>query len=481
MTDKDYINPAAQLQKWHVDLIQCFRKECTKLPEEKQKQILTKYDYSPPCQMEVFWLSRPNWQFTVTTHFEDRGDLEVTVNGPYGSNTFLDETEKILSQPRWNRPISKNSENLNPNHPSRYGEHIAQLLHVFVEAAKNAAFTDYDPTRVAFRRVNSENESIEFFYGDKRSFDYEKLVKNAITDIMNQSESGKKPRPIPKKQTEPPKHGKGFGAYFLPPIIIGNLPDLTISDRLHGTTSQHISVFDRTQFVKSFGKTPVIIRNDGFVGACTGDSGLAIRILNTVMATFEMKGLEARAVREHELSEIEYDPKTLNITSFGYDPKMTRNKPFDGYPNETAPERAVREINEEAVKNMIEEASKTFENPDMAQITVGFGDMLAHLKYSEFSQALVIGWTITEDYISQKWTDAVGSKPTDGQKDPKRLPFVGQMLKDLRPTMSDQDYNTFRTLKDLRNNHIHEGRPITRQQAQDMLDIVKNHVLKISH
>ena len=414
---EDCTDLAAQLKKWHVNLAQCFRKEYAKLPEEKQRQILTKYDYSPPCQIEVFWLSMPNWQFTVTTHFEDRDDLEVAVNGPYGSNTFLDEAEKILSQPRWNRPIPKNSENPNPNHPSRYGERMAHLLHGFVEAAKNAAFTDYDPTRVVFRRANSENESIEFFYGDKRYFDYEKLVKDAIADIMNQSESGKKPRPIPKKQAEPPKHDKGFGAYFLPPIIIGKLPGLTIGDRLHGMTSKHTSVFDRKQFVKPFGKTPVIISNDGFVGACTGDSGLAIRILNTIMATFEMKGLEARAIREHELSEIEYDPKTLIITSFGYDPEMTRNKPFDGYPNETAPERAVREINEEAVKNMIEEASKTFENSGMAQITVGFGDMLAHLKDSEFSQALVIGWTITEAYISQKWKDAVGSKPADAQKD----------------------------------------------------------------
>ena len=55
------------------------------------------------------------------------------------------------------------------------------------------------------------------------------------------------------------------------------------------------------------------------------------------------------------------------------------------------------------------------------------------------------------------------------------------MLKDLRSTMSDHDYDTFMALKDLRNKHVHEGRQISRQQAQSMLDIVKNHVLKISN
>ena len=478
---EDCTNPAAQLKKWHVSLVQCFRAECAKLPEEKQKQILMKYDYNPPCQIEVFWLNRPNWQLTITTHFEDRGDLEVAVNGPYESNTFLDEVEKILNQPRWNRLISKNSENLNPNHPSRYGERIAQLLHGFVEAAKNATFTDYDPTRVVFRRANSENESIEFFYGDKRSFDYEKLVKDAIADIMDQSEPGKKPRPIPKKQTKPPKHGKGFGTYFLPPIIIGKLPELTISDRLRGTTSRLIHVLDRESFVKPFGETPVIITNDGYVGACTMERELAISILNTIMATFEMRGLEARAVREHELSEIDYDPETLSITSFSYDLDIARNKPVDGYPKETTSERAVREINEETLKNIIDTASKTFENPDMAQITVGFGDMLAHLRDSEFPEAFIIGWTIIEKHISKKWKDGSGSRLADAQKDLKRHPGVGKMLKALKPTMPGQDYDTFMALRDIRNKYMHEDGQITRQQAQSMLDAVKNHALKIPH
>ena len=410
MTGEDCTNPTMQLKKWYVDMIRCYRKEHAKLPEEKQKQILMKCDYSPPCQIEVFWLGSPNWQLAITTHFEDRGDLEIEVNGPYASNVFLDETEKILNQPRWHKPIPKNSENPNPNHPSRHVEHVAQLLHGFVEAAKNAAFTDYEPAGIYFRRVDSGNESIEVFYGDKRFVDYEKSVKDLVAGITDQSEPGKKPRPMPKRQAELPKYGKGFGTCFLPPIIIGKLPGLTISDRLHGTTSRHMHMSDRKSFVQLFGETPVMMANNGHVVACTSDRERAIRILNTIMATFEMKGLEARAVWEHDLSKIEYNTETLDIASLSYDPDMIRNKPLAGYPNEIAPERGVREIQEEPIRNMIEAASKIFEDPNMAEMAVNFGYMLAHLKDNEFPGAFIAGWKIVEQHIAQKWKGSIGSK-----------------------------------------------------------------------
>ena len=54
------------------------------------------------------------------------------------------------------------------------------------------------------------------------------------------------------------------------------------------------------------------------------------------------------------------------------------------------------------------------------------------------------------------------------------------MLKVLKPTMPGQNYDTFMALKGIRNRCLHEDEQITRQQAQSMLDAVKNHVLKIT-
>ena len=471
MNGKDCINPSEQLKKWHVNLIQCFRKEYAKLSEEEQKQILMKHNYNPSCQIEIFWLNNPNWQIIVTTHFEDRRDLEVVVNGPYNSNIFLEEAEKILSQPRWNKPLYKNSKNLDSNLPSHYGEFIAQWLRGFIEAAKNATFMNYKTAINFSRQATLENGSIEQFYGDKRSFSYEKLAKNMIADVKYQLESSKKLRPVPKRQPESPKSCKGCGTYFLPPVIIGKLPKLTISDRLYGTTSRHRPMLDGKLFVKLFGKTPVIITDDGFVGVCTSNHELAIKVLNTMMATFEIKGLEAKAVREHELSEIDYDPETLNIIGFSYDLDTIRNKFFHDYPKEAIPEYTFRKMKVESIKNIIEAASKTFEDSDMTKITVDFGDMLAHSKDSEFSQAFIIGWTIIEKHISQKYKDKVKSK---------RLFSVDKMLKNLKPTMPEQDYDTFMSFKSIRNKYLHGDGQITKRQAQNMSDAVKNYVLKIS-
>ena len=47
--------------------------------------------------------------------------------------------------------------------------------------------------------------------------------------------------------------------------------------------------------------------------------------------------------------------------------------------------------------------------------------------------------------------------------------------------MSEQDYNTFMSFKSIRNKYLHGDGQITKQQAQNMSDVVKNHILKISH
>ena len=140
----------------------------------------------------------------------------------------------------------------------------------------------------------------------------------------------------------------------------------------------------------------------------------------------------------------------------------------------------VREIQEESIRDMVEAASRIFEDPDMVDTTVNFGYMLDHLKDNEFPEAFISGWKIVEKHIAQKWKDKVGSKPTSAQRDSKRHPAVSKMLQVISNTISSQSYETFMDLKDIRNEYMHENGHITKQQAQKMLDAVKNYILEIS-
>ena len=86
MTDS---GTSVELTKWLKDMITYFRNELGKLSLEERKLIPNTSDYTPPCQVEVIWLKQPENQLVIVSHFEDRPDLEIIVDGPYSSSEFV--------------------------------------------------------------------------------------------------------------------------------------------------------------------------------------------------------------------------------------------------------------------------------------------------------------------------------------------------------------------------------------------------------
>lgn len=134
-----------QLKEWHENFLKLFREESSKLSKEEKDHISYMYDFHSPCQIEVFWLKQPEWQLIVETHFEDRPDDEIIINGPYDSSIFQDEVKNILNHTRWQVPVDGNS---SPDSTKYYGDSLAEELHGFVEMAKNALFSDWKKLQV---------------------------------------------------------------------------------------------------------------------------------------------------------------------------------------------------------------------------------------------------------------------------------------------------------------------------------------------
>lgn len=476
-------SPTEQLKEWYVSFVKLFREEYSKLSEEEKRQLLLNHDCNPPCQIEVFWLGRPNWQFIVTTHFGDRPDLEIIINGPYDSTVFHDEVKKIINHARWKRPLYRNVKNRHIDSPRYYSEFLAERLHTFVERAKNAMFIRFpNDDRIFTESIRLDEGLIEHVYGDVRRFDPKLLVKKMVEDAKEQNEYGKKSQKLPKEQKEPEEHHEGFGTYFFPPIIIGKMSKPSVNDKLYGVKNIGFRMFDKKAFDVKFGKTFVIITKDGYIGVCAASKDAVIEILNTIMAIMELEGIEAHAVREHELSKIDYDPKTLNITGYTYSFNTPRNELFQETRQEKILEYQIREIDEEQIKGILKKASKTFEDDETSKAIRDFGDMLIHLKDSEFPQALLKGWTVIEQYLSQKWKEEIYSAKI-GRKEthPKRFPKMDIILKDLKVKISPQQFETFMTMKGIRNKHLHEGKQVTKMQAKDCMGVAKEIVLKKYH
>ncbi len=470
-------NKTQHLKEWYQNFLKLFREEYSKLSEQEKVQISKSHNYTPNCQIEVFWLKQLNWQLIVTTHFKDRPDCEITINGPYDSTIFQDEVKKVLNHPRWNKPLYSETKNLPVDSPHLYSEFLAQRLHIFTEGAKNAMFIKFpEANHVMIESIILENGLIEHVFGDMRRCNYEHLIKKMVQDTKEQLEFSKNTAYVPQKSSPEIKHFKGFANHFFPPIIIGGNSRRTVNEIFHGVNSTSFSLFDKEPFDVMFDNIFVLVEKDGFIGVCTDDMIKALEILNTIMIVFILDGIDTRIVREHELSNIEYDPKTHNIVSRSFSYNSPRNKLFDEIPDKTL-EYETRHVDKEHVKKIFEKASKIFTNKSLAEDLRILLESTTHMKNSEFLQAFIMSWYIIEKHITQKWKKKFNKDTTSKTS---YTHSADMMIKDLKDELQESFFD-FMELKKIRNDSLHAGKRVTQKEAQKCVDVSKELALKNSN
>lgn len=193
------------------------------------------------------------------------------------------------------------------------------------------------------------------------------------------------------------------------------------------------------------------------------------------MGVSVLEGLEAYAVREHELSQIDYVPETRNITGFSYNHMSVRNELFYGSQKEKILEYRRKEIDEDYFKKIMEKAAKIFENETTSEQVRIFLDSITHMRNSEFSQAFLNGWIIIEQHVLQKWKNKIQqiSSNITNEKATNRVPKVAVMIEELKDNLTSQDYTILRNLKKIRNDHLHNGKQITKNEAETCINLVK--------
>ena len=464
---------AQHLKEWYENFLKLFREEFSKLSEDEKEQILRFHNYVSPCQIEVFWLKQPEWQLLVETHFEDRPDGEITINGPYDSSVFQDRVKDILNHPRWHVPVIDENPQTSDS-PEYYSDLLAARLHRFVEMAKNALFSDWEKTRGYTFILTSKHYTITNFFGNMGDFDHHALIQHMINETKEQLDASKKIHSIPKKSTPEIVYPKGFATYFFPPIIIGENSKRTVNEIFDGVNSTHISTFDKKMFHVIFDNVLVLVEKDGFIGVCINDNLKSLEIMNTMMMVSVLDGLDAHIVREHELSEIEYDPKTHDIHSRSYHYGPPRNQLFDGIPDKIS-EYETKHVDEEYIKKIFEKASRIFEDKDLAEDLRTLLEATTHMKDSEFSQAFIMGWKIIEKHISQKWYK---KQNTPNKK--IKYPPIDVMINTLKDELQDK-FSDFTELRKIRNSYMHGKKIITQKETQKCVDISKELVLKNSN
>ena len=179
------------------------------------------------------------------------------------------------------------------------------------------------------------------------------------------------------------------------------------------------------------------------------------------------------------LSQIDYNPETLNITGYNYDLATVRNQLFREDHGEKILEHQIKEVQENKIKNVLQKAAEIFKNDRVSGELRIFLEALTHLKDNEFSQAFFMGWLMIELYIHYLYHDKQRNLVDSTEKYSEYM-AVDSMLKKLKAEniISQQEFDSYFELKEQRNEFVHSGNTLTKEEAEKCVNVAKTIMMK---
>lgn len=468
------------LVNWFLDSITYFRKSYENLSSAEKEFGKRVKNYLSPCQIEIIWLKYPEYQFVITSHFSDTEDLKVTVNGPYSSNEFIQKIEELLRQPKWKRPIKGHS----TFGGKTYSEGLASALNMLIFSAKESLFSSNEGFLPRLEATIDGEVWVNLYSGDILITGYVPSVESAIEYIKKQYEASQKiPPTIEKlpKETQP----SGFFTFFYPPIIIGEYPRPTIHDRLTGV--RYELILRNNAFDMTFAGRDLIVSKSGQIFVSEQSKIESLRIFNIIMAIGTLRNFNFNAVRENELGNSTYNKETKTLGQSSWPLSTIRMMQGDIVSRSFL---SGQEVKQSELQVVIREAEIAYENRTLVEELRMFIEAQTHILDSQYGQSFILSWTIIEKFLYQLWTEKVTNMGLDKDRKSKllspgqwSLDYVVEVL-NVTCDITEQQYKEFMELKKERNGYVHEGRAISKENAEKSLnrarDIVLNKLGKLN-
>jgi hypothetical protein len=460
-----------RLRGWLDELITKFRLEVGKLTEVERSRIGNAVNLSEPCQIEIIWTEDPEFQLVVISHFKQRKDREIIINGPIKSYELIEGADSILKEPRWNRP-SDGPYKAPENRELLLSDVLAGILIDFIESIKNSIFNKLVPPQRLGGRILS-NEAFTWVYaGNMAESDQSELIHEVIKEAKRQ--------PQPTVSEQPAAQGvsliPGTMTFFYPPVIIG-APPRPASFR------QFVSGFYRLTLSQkalqaSFGKYHVTVSKDGCI-AVTTNKDTALRIFNAIFGTALLAfQIPCFAVTEAEVGEAGLSPQTFEVQTYSIKMTSVRTSQLDErFRGPLGVPYGRKIIQEKTLSEIIRKAELVFNKSEIAEQVGFFLTAFTHLSNSEFPQAFIISWLIVEKYLSSLWDSFLFDSKIDRERrdkltNPGMWPIDSVLeTMNLSDKLSDENYKLFMELKNKRNKFIHGGVAITAEDCQKCLGV----------
>ena len=459
------------------DMIDYFRSRMEKLSDYEKECAQTISSLNKPCQFYI--VSSPNQahHLLIKTHFPEFEDKSIRVMELH-QDSFALQLKELIEDPMW--------ANLERGSDSAYD--VVQyscpngLGRAIVQFGRNVAHATYsknipDHSGLGIQMVLGKQMVVWELLGKIEKWDPKRQVDRIVDQYRQESTKRKEEnaknsslKQLPETKTGETKKISdsmpGFGTYFYPSILIGDL-DLTIEEQIFQKAHMKLA---KNILVTTIGDMEMAVSFGGLVGIQTDDSEKAEKALNVIMAVALLFGLPAYFVRKSEIADIRFEKNTHEMRGSSWSVSGIRMQMFSSLASfgMNYQEVARTQISLNALNAIIKGCKKVWKEVKSQKSLELLLSGYTLLDGGSYSQSFITSWTIIERYLYDLWNDKLEYAKVNRKirEDWNRWPlhYVLEVLHVDR-LITEDAYHDLRYFQKLRNDAIHEGYEITKEQA----------------
>ena len=467
------ISQQDSLKQWYLNYIDGFRKEYEKLSSAERKELTTIDNILEPCQIEIFWLTNPDYQLAVFSKFSDRPDKEIIINGPYRTREFLFNVVAVLKEDRWARSLRYNPR-IGEGRLDTIGDIVALGIHRFVDKFKEEIFETH--SFAPYEKFTESVSNIWFFIfvGNIAELDHNQEITKIIQNIKRKAKDLQEKKPISPSSTQLENSiSKGFGVHLFPPVVIGTEYKRDIEEIVRNSSS---SSMGKVVIDLMIDNHKIVVFKDGFIFLEGNKKEYALKFFNLVMACGTFYDFVLYAAHKHELVEASYNKRGLYISSMAWDAHTMRTYLVENI-NSWEHLQLAHTIKPETMKNILSTAEKILKHGKLADDVILLNEGRTHFFNFEFASSFVMSWTVVERHYSDLWNNLLDEINMTRSRKSKLSNSSHLIFSRIIKTLSQQNkidkqsYKTLLRLKKKRNGFHHEGRPIAKDDASQCLSL----------
>ena len=452
MAEEDY-------KKWLDELIENYRK-IIKRPTDIDNFNLRVYsDLRAPLQISIFWLKsdKNDLQIFLINHNREFSDKRIDIFGPYNTSEKdnILNIEEIFNSGRIFEYI-ENKEN---------GYNLGNILERLIR--NNIRTLKEEPRN----KIGNSGR----FYKDSFYFIFNGNIFNSSVDQMIgyfQIEKDNQHRFIETSKNLPfeNKMVPFLGGFIFPPIWFGDIPNLSIQDRLKG---KKLIAFVKIIHTGEISGRKIIFENDGYLGVSINNriDGQfevmelydTIKVVNFFFSVCLLNGINIKSVQGSEFVYTTYLPERqiLSVSYRDYSKSKelhdTRYKSVDleGF------KKNRRIIPLERLVKIVKIADSLIINEKIFESLNILIHSYTNITKGELNQSFVLSWTIIEQYLNYKWDSLLKNKEVSNnrQKKLKGRDYTASIkteILNLFEYIEEDEYLILNNLRKKRNDFMHE-------------------------